>query len=294
VRLRLYLDQKDLSALAKETGEPGEVHRRIMALVKEKRVVMVLSRAHAFETASISDTTLREAVVSLVEQLPEVLWLPFPHVLCQMEVERCFRRDVEGEPPGAWSPLTKTVVQQHPELRDASWDPGHEFRALVRMLLPGTDPRTQVIRNTQRAWSALWKAASRRHVSALEFARSHMLWRLVPARTLRGLHVSDATRREYARSLGFARCPSYNLCLQVVDALARQPLAQALPGDLFDQMHLHAVPYCEMTTMDRRTFSLVERTSAGKGFVGKVARNMEEAFAKMESQLRGTPAASAG
>ena len=107
------------------------------------------------------------------------------------------------------------------------------------------------------------------------------LWQFVPQKSPHGVIVTDEARRAYAERLELARCPGVELHVALLDKLNADLRARVEKSELPDMMHVYAVPYCDMTTLDGRMHNILLQTPAGKRYRTKVALNAREALERL-------------
>jgi len=158
----------------------------------------------------------------------------------------------------------------------------HEFQTMVNMWHL-QDPRAlQQIKEWKDTWptQSRWSRTKRKGMTVTDYAKK-TIWRFVPAQTPSGLLLSAQGRREYVDGLDLSRCPALSLVLQVGDKIHADVRAHAGTGDILDSIHLCAIPYCDMTTLDSRMHNIVLQTAVGKSYRDRVARSLQDALNRL-------------
>jgi hypothetical protein len=290
----LYLDQRDISNLA-NARVPREHADALLEAVNDGRVGIVVSAVHAVETALCSDKALRERIIDFVERLRTRRWLRRTMWIEQEEVKRCFVEDVSSCRAAPIQPFTSGPLE---EVRDSvapaivvgEWDAEHEFGCAVNLWhKKGREKAIPTLWKWKTAWPgwSLYSRLTTRGRKVSDYVMEKEAWKLVPDRTSTGLLLSQKDRREYIGKLDLARCPALALSLQVEDRIHDDVKAHAGTGDIPDIMHLCAVPYCDMTTLDKRMHSIVLQTAMGKVFRDRVADSLPDALLMLGLNFQG-------
>jgi hypothetical protein len=282
----IYLDQEDISDIAKGRARHEDA-AELQRLVDAGQVAVVVAPTHAVEAALCSDVVLRERVVDFVDGLKSRLWLRHSEWILRKEVERWFQEEITGKPASAAVPFTSNILEFYgltsPLQVKGGWDTEHEFRTMVSMWLRRGAKGLRKIREQKAVWPALSSQSrmATKGCTPSGYALNGRVWSYLPTQTPSGIFLSHRSRQQYARRLNLARCPALALLLQVEDKLHSDTASRAGTGDILDCMHLCAVPYCDMATLDARMYSIVLQTAAGKAYLGRLDCKLRNALVKL-------------
>lgn len=269
----LYPDQKDISNLAKGTIDSTTV-ALLFDLIRKREVTLVVSVMHALETARHSNPGKRTTIARYVDSLDSKVWIWRPLEIMKEEITKCFFEYVEQKDKGEFSPFDATPSSRS-GLDDAQVRPCHEFEDYVDMLV-----KEETLKERSENWPIirqLWRLSGEGQPIPDKVNREFLV-EFVPEYTPGGLYVPRETRREFAMRSDLTACRSTQLFFEVDDKINSTPGMSVAPSELIDEFHIRAIPYCQMTTLDRRMYGLVGQTTAGKQYADRLAPNLTEAL----------------
>jgi hypothetical protein len=276
----IYLDQKDVSNLAKRKEAPVAAER-FARLVRAGILTPVFSFTHVIETARDANAARRHLTCAYIDGLAHRLWLNQPSALMQMELAQCFAEFLHASPEPACPFRAHFFNTADPNLGPV--DLTREFTIAVAELLSNPGLEFERIQRRVGIWPdirRLGRARSQGRPIPVSVDR-HMLTKYAPRATCAGLTVNDHVRRDFMSGLDLTRLPSTQLFFEVDAKIQADMDSTVDPGDALDHFHIRAIPYCDMTTLDARMHSIVSQTKAGKQYVGRIARNLPEALQKL-------------
>jgi hypothetical protein len=272
----LYLDQKDVSDLAKGTAQ-AEDSKRLLRLLPGGSATVVLSSAHVLETALCGNESLRRQMEEFVDaRLRPRVWLRDFQEIWRAELSRCWVQDQE------MSAGEVDAFEDNPFLVPAG-NSGSEFAVVVEDVVRSRS--IQDVRNWKLGWPGLREMGRDVHrgQSMPDDVRRREMLPFVPNVSPAGEDLSQATRADFIAKLDFARCPSIELQYQVSCIVNANHTASVQSSEPFDYMHVTAIPYCDCVTLDRRMCDIVKQTKLGKEYQKKLARNVGEALQILEA-----------
>jgi hypothetical protein len=279
--LRIYLDQKELSALAKGHADPA-ASRRFERLVSDGTITPVLSFAHVLETARWGNAIRRTELSDYVDQkLVTKTWLAQPNQLMKLEVAACFEEFLGGmpRPIDAFRPHFFEAYDPGQGLQDAR----REFSFAVDKILG--EPRLGFRRIQRHAsnWPVIRELGRQRRQGRPipDHVNRAVMLQFVPTETPQHLPVGESVRQGFIDGLDLRKCQSTRLFFEVDNTIQADMDSHVDEGDAFDHFHIRAIPYCDMTTLDQRMHSYVVQTDAGKLYVDRIATNLPEALRKL-------------
>lgn len=278
----LYLDQKDISNLAKLKVDSA-ARDELLGMVATDTVAVVMSSAHIIETALLGHAALRSQITGFVDaELRPSWWLYDFEELAREEVAICLNRDYGGRPeplrPFHSAPLTS---QFHV-------DPGTTFSAAVECARAHHDSKASTF------WDNLERYAGSRERGRAQCDNDPIpkanirdfIYESMPTRTATGMTLTSECRRVYANELDVNRCPAISLWIAALETKSHDKQRRITRSEAPDLLHLTAVPYCDVTTLDAEMYSVVFQHGRARRFSDRIARNVCDAVERLHAPPR--------
>ena len=150
-------------------------------------------------------------------------------------------------------------------------------------------PYIQAVRNMKLDWRGVRLMGRDVHRGQCipDDVRRRQLLPLVPKASPAGGELSQKSRDDFIAELDLARCPSIDLSYQVFCNVNADRTSNVQPSELFDHMHVSAIPYCDCVALDGEMYDRVKQIRLGKVYQHKLARDFGEVLRILEAS--GTP-----
>jgi len=275
--LLLYLDQKDISFLAKGKTDRATADE-LRHMVAAGEIAVVMSFAHIVETA-LAPERLGAQIANVVDTtLKPRHWLYDFDELSRAEVAFCLETDIGASPepvrPFHGNPMTRGLLV----------GPEMTFGQAVGLA------RANRAHGASSFWNSLQQYPRLRERGRAQCDNDPIqttniqkfIYDSMPTQTRAGRTLSDECRSDYAAKLDVDRCPAISLWMTVLEVKSHNKRAPIGRSEGPDLLHATAVPYCDITTLDAQMYSVVSLHRTARCFSDRIARNVGEAVARLK------------